>query len=330
MKKYFLLSIFTIILLPAFIVAKNVSADTGILPACAATGRCSLCDLIQVAINFGEFLFGIVGALVLLYFFYGGFLMLTSAGEGGKVKKGKDVLVNSVIGLMIVFLAYSGVNFIIGTVAKTGWNWTGILTAPKACAPLPTAIPWTAPSAGQGAGGPPAGGASGPVSPSVPAITPTASTNIDCTDTNYSDAAPCDPADSDKGTWCNGAHGKCQYKRNVGQPCVKDTQCINRRCSTNDGQKYCIAKVDHTQGENQFCMDIAQCTTGLVCIIAANLTDPGEASVWPTGNCQKPLGQDQPCQGRGIPHSQTADNAICASPLTCKAGNLGETGRFCR
>jgi hypothetical protein len=119
---------------------------TGILPACAETGRCTVCDLLQVAVNFGQFLFGIVGALVLLYFFYGGFLWLTSAGASEKIKRGKDVLINSVIGLIIVFGAYGGIVFIVNAVTGGGFNWQTNLK----CAELPAPVKWTLPGAEQG------------------------------------------------------------------------------------------------------------------------------------------------------------------------------------
>jgi hypothetical protein len=133
--------------------------STSILPACAETGRCSVCDLLQVAINFGKYLFGIVGALVLLYFVYGGFMWLTSGGASEKIKKGKDILINSVIGLIIVFFAYGGVLFIVNAVTGGGFKWEANLQ----CAALPTPIEWTSPSAEQGKlqGGLPGSGAGG-------------------------------------------------------------------------------------------------------------------------------------------------------------------------
>jgi hypothetical protein len=49
---------------------------------------------------------GIVGSLALLMFVYGGITWMTSSGNADKVKKGRDILVWSAIGLAIVFSAY--------------------------------------------------------------------------------------------------------------------------------------------------------------------------------------------------------------------------------
>ena len=273
-----------------------------LLPACAATGRCSLCDLIQVAINFGEFLFGIVGALVLLYFFYGGFLMLTSAGEGGKVKKGKDVLVNSVIGLLIVFLAYSGVNFIIGAVAKTGWNWTTILTAPKACAPLPAAIPWTAPSAGQGAGGPP--NTSSITTPEGQTITaPTT-----CTGTVV--GAGCSSNNSCTGCgayYCDNA-GKCQNQLEADAGC--------KASSTKDGNANVMCKSGNcNEGEHK-----CSSQTSLLENLSSTICTKG--SQCKGGTCS--FGKCVNADGTGPLGTKCNDSAQCVSTLFCDGGTNGD------
>jgi len=58
-------------------------------------------------------LLGLSGSIALLMFVYGGFQYLTSAGDPGKVKKGKDTLVNAVLGLAIIFGSFIVVNQII-------------------------------------------------------------------------------------------------------------------------------------------------------------------------------------------------------------------------
>ena len=56
---------------------------------------------------------GIVGSIALIMFVYGGFLMLISEGDPGKVKKGKDAMVWAVAGLAVIFGSYIFVSFII-------------------------------------------------------------------------------------------------------------------------------------------------------------------------------------------------------------------------
>lgn len=60
-----------------------------------------------------RFSLGVVGAVFLLMFIYGGFLWLTAGGEADRVKKARHTLVNAVLGLAIIFLSYTIVSFII-------------------------------------------------------------------------------------------------------------------------------------------------------------------------------------------------------------------------
>ncbi len=50
---------------------------------------------------------GVVGSLALLMFVFGGLVWMTSAGNQEKVKKGRDIIVWSAIGLVIIFVAYA-------------------------------------------------------------------------------------------------------------------------------------------------------------------------------------------------------------------------------
>lgn len=53
---------------------------------------------------------------------YWGFMILTAAWDEAKVKKGKTVLTQAAFGLIVIFLAYSIVNFIIGILFWTSSN----------------------------------------------------------------------------------------------------------------------------------------------------------------------------------------------------------------
>ncbi|MEK7545845.1 MAG: pilin [Patescibacteria group bacterium] len=61
---------------------------------------------------------GVVGAFALLIFVYGGFILLTSAGEPAKIQAGKDAMKWSVIGLVVVFSSYALVDFVLKSLTK--------------------------------------------------------------------------------------------------------------------------------------------------------------------------------------------------------------------
>lgn len=63
----------------------------------------------------GNFMF-FLGILAVLYGLYGGFLILSSGGDEEKVKKGKTILMHVGLGLIVIFLANSIVQWIIGKI----------------------------------------------------------------------------------------------------------------------------------------------------------------------------------------------------------------------
>lgn len=73
------------------------------------------CVLLTFA-NIARLILGITGSLALLMFVYGGFLMITSAGESDKVTKGKTVLKNAVIGIFIIMCAGLLIQYAINTI----------------------------------------------------------------------------------------------------------------------------------------------------------------------------------------------------------------------
>ena len=62
---------------------------------------------------------GLSGVVALLMFVYGGVLYLISAGDSKKVQKGKDTFTHAVIGLVIIFTAYTLVDFVIKALKGT-------------------------------------------------------------------------------------------------------------------------------------------------------------------------------------------------------------------
>lgn len=79
---------------------------------CGPNGtQCSLNAFLRLGLNVSQYILGVVGALTLLMFIIGGVMMMLSGGSADKVKKGKDILIGSVIGLAIVFSSYLIIQF---------------------------------------------------------------------------------------------------------------------------------------------------------------------------------------------------------------------------
>jgi len=56
---------------------------------------------------------GLLGVVLALIIIYGGFTWMTANGDSKKVEKGKDMIRNAVIGLIIVFAAYAVTSFVL-------------------------------------------------------------------------------------------------------------------------------------------------------------------------------------------------------------------------
>lgn len=73
---------------------------------------------------------GLVGVIFVVLVIYGGFLFMTSGGDGAKVAKAKAVLRNGAIGLVIVLASYSIASFILNALINAGLIAPGGVQAP--------------------------------------------------------------------------------------------------------------------------------------------------------------------------------------------------------
>ncbi|PIT88626.1 MAG: hypothetical protein COU29_02530 [Candidatus Magasanikbacteria bacterium CG10_big_fil_rev_8_21_14_0_10_36_32] len=109
------------LLLPSDAVfAQETSAQSsGFLPECILNGDISggqcgdSADIfLWLAINVGRYLFSFIGALALLFFVYGGVILITSQGNRENVSKGTKAMVAAVTGLVIAFSGYALITFL--------------------------------------------------------------------------------------------------------------------------------------------------------------------------------------------------------------------------
>jgi hypothetical protein len=60
---------------------------------------------------------GIVGSLALLMFVYGGLLWMTAAGRDEKITQGKNIIIWSTLGLIVIFSSYAVVKLLLTSLA---------------------------------------------------------------------------------------------------------------------------------------------------------------------------------------------------------------------
>jgi hypothetical protein len=79
----------------------------------SVAGECGDVTIFLVLMfNIIRYLFGIIGGVALLYFVYGGFILILSQGNTEKVAQGKAVIVAAVLGIVIAFGGYALVRFV--------------------------------------------------------------------------------------------------------------------------------------------------------------------------------------------------------------------------
>ncbi|MDO4979108.1 MAG: amino acid permease [Candidatus Saccharibacteria bacterium] len=54
---------------------------------------------------------GVLGLVAVVVVIYGGFTYITATGDAAKIKKAKDTIIGGIVGLLVVLLAYTIVNF---------------------------------------------------------------------------------------------------------------------------------------------------------------------------------------------------------------------------
>ncbi|MBI4426803.1 MAG: Ig-like domain-containing protein [Candidatus Kerfeldbacteria bacterium] len=94
-------------------------------------------DLRNVVFNVIRWVLGILALVAVSYIIYGGFIWLTAAGNPERIQKAKRIIINAVIGLVIVLLAFAIVSFVVRAIqGSSGDDGDGTpITCPPICPP---------------------------------------------------------------------------------------------------------------------------------------------------------------------------------------------------
>jgi cytosine/uracil/thiamine/allantoin permease len=112
-----ILAIFAMALMPMIAAAQGDIFGTRPLPGDFEQGTNTASDLLVTIL---EIALGLVGLIAILFLVWGGFQYITSAGDEEKLGKAKGTMINALIGLAIVLLAYALVRIIANAVLSGG------------------------------------------------------------------------------------------------------------------------------------------------------------------------------------------------------------------
>lgn len=115
--------IYKILVFSFFLFLLPVASQAGFLDrlpssSCLRFGNCSLNDVTIALVALINLLLGSIGAVALLYFFWGGIRWMTSFGSAERVKKGTDIMLNTIFALVITFTSYVFLSFLVNDVLK--------------------------------------------------------------------------------------------------------------------------------------------------------------------------------------------------------------------
>lgn len=89
-------------------------------PKVTVEKACGFNDFVQLFVNLASWGLAILALFGTGFFVWGGFTLLTSAGNQEKIKEGKSTLWGAVLGIFIVLTAWIFVNFIVSALTGTG------------------------------------------------------------------------------------------------------------------------------------------------------------------------------------------------------------------
>lgn len=96
-------------------VAPQIARAEGFLDSlgCIETGDCQIRDIETGFIILINWVLGALAAIALLFFVWGGYQWLISGGNAERVRKGQQIMINTLFALILAFGSYIGVSFIV-------------------------------------------------------------------------------------------------------------------------------------------------------------------------------------------------------------------------
>ncbi len=98
------------------------AAKSQVIPACALADKIDFTDkknpctdvtiFITLMLTIVNYLLSFVGGLALLFFIYGGFVLIFSSGSPDKITQGKDIIMAALLGLVVAFCGYVLVSYL--------------------------------------------------------------------------------------------------------------------------------------------------------------------------------------------------------------------------
>lgn len=90
-----------------------IAQGASLVMDCYATGNCGFCDALNLVTKIANYIIGLSGVAALLMFLYAGLTLITSKGNPNKITSATKIMINAVIGMFVIYIAWAGVNYLI-------------------------------------------------------------------------------------------------------------------------------------------------------------------------------------------------------------------------
>lgn len=91
--------------------------------ACIQGGNCGLDDIAVGFVALINLLLGMMGAVALVYFIWGGVIWITSGGNMEKVGRGRNIMINTVLAIVVAFSSYIILDFFVNDLLGANKNF---------------------------------------------------------------------------------------------------------------------------------------------------------------------------------------------------------------
>ena len=85
-------------------------------------GSYTLSSFEEMAIFIGKAILGLSGSFALAMFVWGGVQMIIAAGNSEAFKKGKNTVINALIGLAVILCSYLIIDFVLNIIGANSWT----------------------------------------------------------------------------------------------------------------------------------------------------------------------------------------------------------------
>lgn len=90
-------------------------------------GGCDICEVTKILTNAANLISAVLSALALLMFIVGGLFWIFSGGNEQRIETGKKIIIGTISGLAVVFIAWFAVNLIVRTASLSGGSSTAVI-----------------------------------------------------------------------------------------------------------------------------------------------------------------------------------------------------------